>query len=856
MPSAIRVLKTSKLLSASATFYERVEAYNITWIPTTSANAWLSMNTTRTVNVVFANAGNQLGIMLYVRNCTTGTLTITLREGTTVRTTNTFDFAASPLSSAIGKAGWHYFPLTTYAVTGAAATWNYQFSCTSATPQALVTTTSGTDMLYMCCLDADSGKVASGDVLVLADSVTLTVDESVTHGALNTMCVLLSYGSVYQCTDASLAGAITITLQGRVFCSNNSKWSIGQSGLPIAIAHRVTMDTTALSDVYLFLCPTSSNIFTGDAGFEFYGAEDSYIGVRIASEAAQGQAHIITTVDMSAIWANGDPLCIIGKASPTATDTTNYTISSMSGTDITLNTNLDLKVLAGGAIVNGNRKNNLGIWILGLGTQSLFLTAGIIDYVQMAGVYIYKESVTGASGQSTYSTTRNLLMRNVLYDDGNITPLSVFVFVISIGSGGYNGTISGLYHFSTRTIYLLTGFLDIVCSNTTISNVFCKNFMGQLPSVGLTQAALIIGTSYYHPVGVSGNGNTVSGIVFSGGRYLSTNEYSGMLFVGASNVISDVFCYGITNYPLLVSMVNSTVTNLKVNGATKYNIVMSNSINLTLVTPTIGTTTPAVVSEFYALPSTLNTIFMSIPTISAFIVVLSTGFSAALIGSYLRIQNYNGTANDCRGVESYGYYVSTASGLADTTVHTAGGYGMRFESNSSIQQLTWTQTIPTGNIQNKTMMVGVWCKISNANYYSVTHQLPRLTINYDNGTTAYCQAQSSTDWQFLAIPFTPLTTYGQITATISTMTDQTGLNAYVYFDDYVVLYPAGVQLNLGSLDLWANGLPVMPTIATNLSALDVWSASTAVSYGSSTMGELAKTTEKKADDAASLTLVK
>ena len=154
------------------------------------------------------------------------------------------------------------------------------------------------------------------------------------------------------------------------------------------------------------------------------------------------------------------------------------------------------------------------------------------------------------------------------------------------------------------------------------------------------------------------------------------------------------------------------------------------------------------------------------------------------------------------------------------------------------------------------MVVGVWCKINNAAYYGGTHQKPRLTINYDNGTVAYAEAVASTGWQFISVPFTPTTTYGQITATLSTMTDQTGSNAYVYFDDYSVLLPAGVQLNLGSMDLWANALPVMPTIATNLSALDVLTASALVDYGADTIGELLKTTEQKADDAAALILAK
>jgi hypothetical protein len=146
------------------------------------------------------------------------------------------------------------------------------------------------------------------------------------------------------------------------------------------------------------------------------------------------------------------------------------------------------------------------------------------------------------------------------------------------------------------------------------------------------------------------------------------------------------------------------------------------------------------------------------------------------------------------------------------------------------------QTIPTGNIQNKDMMVGVWCYINNANFWSGTNRMPRLTINYDNGTTAYAEAaQLAGEWQFLFVPFKPTTTYGQIIAKLDCATDQTGANAYVYFTDWSVLYPAGVYLNLGKQDLWANALPVVPSIATIGTAQDVWNFDPSIS-GSNTIG--------------------
>ena len=92
------------------------------------------------------------------------------------------------------------------------------------------------------------------------------------------------------------------------------------------------------------------------------------------------------------------------------------------------------------------------------------------------------------------------------------------------------------------------------------------------------------------------------------------------------------------------------------------------------------------------------------------------------------------------------------------------------------------------------MTVAVWCKINNAAFYAGTHQKPRLSITYDNATTVYTEAAASTDWQLLAVNFTPTTTYGQITVELSCRTDAVGANAYVYFDDWSILYPASYVL--------------------------------------------------------------
>ena len=192
-------------------------------------------------------------------------------------------------------------------------------------------------------------------------------------------------------------------------------------------------------------------------------------------------------------------------------------------------------------------------------------------------------------------------------------------------------------------------------------------------------------------------------------------------------------------------------------------------------------------------------------------------------GTKIRFQSYDQTANYDFTHMPYGTIVRTGTGLADTTVRTAGGFAMRFEPIFSPNLMHWEQDIPTDNIQNKTMTVSLWVKINNAAYYAGTHTKPTLTVDYDNGTAISSVATTGTDWQQLAVTFTPVTTYGQIEMKVTGATDATaGANSYFYVDDVNVAYPAGVAIDLGALDIWARGLPVAPAIATVPSLGGVW----------------------------------
>jgi hypothetical protein len=164
---------------------------------------------------------------------------------------------------------------------------------------------------------------------------------------------------------------------------------------------------------------------------------------------------------------------------------------------------------------------------------------------------------------------------------------------------------------------------------------------------------------------------------------------------------------------------------------------------------------------------------------------------------------------------------------------------MRFEPIYSPYLMHWEQTIPTGDIDTKTMTISVWVYINNAAYYAGTHTKPTLTVTYDNGTEISAVAAASAGaWQQLAVTFTPTTAYGQVEMKITGATDATGTNRYFYVDDVNIAYPAGVAVDLGNLDLWADGLPVAPAIATVPSLGGVWDEQLSAHTISGSMGVL------------------
>ena len=195
----------------------------------------------------------------------------------------------------------------------------------------------------------------------------------------------------------------------------------------------------------------------------------------------------------------------------------------------------------------------------------------------------------------------------------------------------------------------------------------------------------------------------------------------------------------------------------------------------------------------------------------------------AIIGSRFSFTNVNNVDKNDFVYFQTGKTIRCGDGLADTTKF-FDTYSVRFEPQQAWDtREEWVQRYTVENIQNKPMMVGIWVNIPSASYWAGVHEMPRLTVNYDNGTTVYAEAAKVTGNQFIFAPFTSLTTYGEIIVTMSGKTDATTANGKFYVGNTTILLPQGHKVEPGKMNTWAKGLPASG-ISTVSTATDVWAA--------------------------------
>lgn len=784
----------------------------------------------------------------------------------------------TPMSSLFGtqtsSSGMWFVPFrfaTPYAVDTTASKWRFWLNSTATISNQIAIMCSdypsNTTLSYATWCD-NQVTFASDDCPVFLDQVKIDASVSIKGvvaknqagtGHFNNLWGWVCSNNVSQTATnvikilwpTSVAASYTLTVNGGIWLfPSYSGMQIGDS---LASPLPYSKQANILYKSYLDGATTRVSSFTSRIadGFNrggntnlstilFYGEVPTTRTATVASDALSGQLIINTTTSTG--WSIGDTIGFThcDTLGTLSVANSQRTIANIVGTVITVNSNLSSKIIAGATLINASR--------YGIKVSS--------DYASTTGYFGFTPANSYVSGVlwenmavNTVAAQTNIAIASLsslyLPDSGNYSQLIVedccFVGKTDSSSGFATdtiqisplGTIIRRNHFiyAKQPTYLYPTyssgwysgqflFQNNVISGATMS--FLSNFSAFTSNSGLLLKNTLIDNNIF-----SNQTNATAGasVIVSGyGTVFQNNTFwgiSGPAMCVRTSISTD--CHGNTFNKCSNAYY---IDNLFSSKSRVYNEVF-------------GTTSANTSDIFVASAGFYDITFTDCTGTTT---IDKTNIQQTIAGNAIKIVNKSLVTNDDIVYNTFGTIKRCGDGLSDTTVHTSGTgkFSMRFESNSGLNRLEWEQNIPTSNIQGSTMSINAWVNISNAAYYSGTHQKPRLTINYDSGTTTYAEATATTGWQLLSVPFTPSTTFGRVTATLSTMTDQTGSNAYVYFDDIGVLFPAGHQLALGGLDDWADALPVTPSIATNLSASDVWNVPVSTLTGAGTTGKQQK----------------
>lgn len=835
---SVIITKENTSFSASNNFY-RVEAYQLGGWNSTSLNT----STERIIPVTFANAGNCMGIVLLLYYSSTTTpaptrgLTVKLQEDVAGTWTDRASKYLAPgeICGSSDMRGNFYTPFefeTPYAVDTAASKWRFVTVRDTGSGDWSLRTCDATNPMYATWCD-NVVSFTTNDIIIVKN--TLSIDTDVELGAETTAGVTTIgiSGIVCRNIDTSVdnvallkwedtpATSHKFTLHGVLMMGTNSGFRVGTAATPIPVSAQAIFDMGSIGAGTThpgFRGPSSSVTYdSGRSNIFMYGEYPTLAVATLASDTNTGTNTIVTEEETG--WQAGDTIAI-GKSDTTGQgDLTVYTIDSVSGTTITLTSNLGTYNRKAGAKII--RTNGYGVVWQEVGTSSAD-TLYNMSNLYLKGVLVLNKNIATAGTTQYYPSD----------DDGDRLGWTVEdCALIADRTGPYYFLSSHVIPIKGTTFTRVNSFRMIPFQN------LYAYYRSDYKSGRVTlQDSVVIG-QYSGIVGSPGTYNyqlTVENCYFQNGRTSSSFVYlNGLKTIFKNNEI-----WGM-GYTLGALQIGQLIQPIDISG-NKYDrcVLAQNFMSLPTVdvieenaqfgqqsanTTDIAFSAGALIDYTYISPVGITTVDES-------------QLPETVAGSHVRIVSFDTSPGDDRGILTYGKFQKTGTGLTDTTCRTNPGYALRFESTGSANSLSWGQDIPTGNIQNKTMVVTCFVKINTTGFYAVDHTNPTLRVVYDGGEESSAIATDGTDWQRLTVTITPTTTSGKITVYIEGATDATGSDAYFYLDDMSILYPAGVQLNLGGLDEWDNAMPVTPVIATNITAADVWAVDKSIFTSSNTMG--------------------
>lgn len=821
---AVVISNGATTLATAGGFY-RVEAHNLGMMSATQ----LALSSTRTIPVTFANAGNCKGIVLALSSASASSsksVTVVLQENVasvwTDRTSVTLTAAQISNSAASTAYATWITPFvfgTPYAVTTAASTWRFSITQGAGTNNWQLKTSDATNPSYATWCD-NAVSYASGDVPIAKDKITIDMDATFTGvaftGGSNSVCAWACTSSTP--TPASVAmfewenapaASYKLNINGYFIIGAHSGFRAGTADSPIPYTEKANIIIKSAS----IGTTTATGFYDGDTA-AVVGRQHLFLygeipannnRTTLASDAATAQQDIVTTDSTG--WSVGDAIVICkSNAQSVTTNTAGFTIETIAGTAINVNTNILTATRKSGGHVF--RLNGYGVYLKYEINATSNLKLHGCNSLVLSGVQIENVTLINTNGTAAW------------YDDAANITSQVTVEDCSV----YNS-------YGTSNLFTTFNFVSSGTLSVQRNNFFRVGTAGTQygPNGGMTFSdnvfmdcsSCVTGSYRNQKLTITGNYfyNSSANGIQSGG-------------IALSNMDNNVFWGVLYAVRLDGAIVQSTFDNNTIDYASVWFLILSSASNFTCSNNSIGVTgLVSYLFQIYTGYAAVPQIIMrdtNIGTITSTYWPLTGGvpynITNAVDTSYLAFQNYDLTTSDDRFYMPYGEIQRTKAGLSDTTVRTSGGSAMRFMPTSSTNLIHWEQTIPTGDITSKTMTITCWVYINNAAYYAGTHTKPTLTVTYDDGASSVTSVATATagSWQQLACTFTPATSYGQVTMKITGGTDATGTNRYFYIDDFNIAYPAGVQVNLGGLDLWADGIPVAPAIATMPSITGVW----------------------------------
>lgn len=856
----------------TSTEWYRVEAQN----PYSRSLTSLVLSTTpRTIAFTPANAGNLVGgVIQLTQNIThldidINDVTIKLQENVASVWTDRASVTltrSQVMSGNIPQGSWYTpFEFTSpYAVTAVAGVWRLSISspATTSTYWSLCTS-DGTNAMYAVYSDFTGTPTSGTDFLYIAHYTNIdtnwtfkavTATGFTTSGFSSVICRNLdaTIANVAYLRLPNPASPITLTMDGEIQVSTHGGVQFGTEATPID-ADKLNI---WLADNTVGSGQTKCG-FTGARGqiggtesrwsLFHYGVEPTDKYALTTNTCAVGNGTV--DVDNPSMFTVNDYITI-GRRSTTKTNDTGLVKYKI--TNITSNTLTFTPTLASAPSIVGariykwmnatTRATGYGINVRRTETAGkaayLYHTPyGTLNNFVMKGVFFQNAYMNGSNGLGCPDISANsseylfegCVFNNNFYEDSNT--LRYFVQM-----QGYCAPFYGLKFKNCVSSYL---------SSPTSSPVVGVFTTGASTVTSWYAGAYTIENWYLAHLPVNGVFNTtgVSTIPYYwDGIYVDSigAGSSGIYCTGYNSLIKNIDVWGHngdTNTGLVGSiypfnLYNSVMENITVNFsnvAMQFGGVTTGNIYKNF---TFGTTSANLTDIKFNYVGLAQGVFRTINGNPTF----STNINTLVAGSELGFQDVNATGVDYTK-QPFGDIIRCGTGLADTKEHN-GNQTLKFISKSGTNRTYWEQLVPTGDIQNKDMTVGVWVWIDNTAYDAGVYEMPRLTVSYDNDTaTTYGEAIATFGaWQFIHASFSPTTTYGQIKVKLSTMTDASLANAPVYFGDMSVLYPAGHTISLGDMNLWADGLPVSPSISTTVSAQDVWAADP-TTFGTGTVGE-------------------